>query len=590
MTVSEAYRGQGGGRVRARILYPFALVILFVIGAFLVAAYVFEDREFERNLMESAASVERLFQQGLENEAAMMQASLAVIARDENIKKAFIGRNRKALQELVRPLFDSLRQNNRVSHFNFIDPDRVNFLRAHKPDKFGDTIDRFTTLRASREGVPSRGIELDSFGIFTLHVVLPWYQGKTLIGFLELGQEIDSIIDEVHRVMGADLLLLVYDRYVDLEQWEVGKEKFGHQNDWPRFGNTVVVGRAMAKIPGAVAEILRRDDHSYERPLHVVEDGRDLYVTFLPLNDITGREVGDFVVVKDITGVQANYRNVTILTAVVSVLVGSLIFAIFYVILGRVEDDYRRQREVELQLARVNTEHQKVIQVEKLSAMGLMISEIAHQLNNPLVGVVNMAQLAEREVGDSERTRELLGDIIKAGRDCHQSVKRMLEFTRISSFDRKLTDMNVLVEETIALFQQSLGKPQNVVSKLPRHAPILDVDPILIKHAVFNLLSNAAQANPPNGTIIVGLYRETQPIDSVPGWSLTISDEGCGLSDEVRDKMFTPFFTTYPEGTGLGLPVVQHVAILHEGRINAANTETGGALFALWLPVTEMDE
>ena len=72
MTVSEPYRDHGSDRVRARILYPFAMVLLFVVGAFLVAAYLFEGREHEKNLTESAASVERLFRQGLENDSAMM--------------------------------------------------------------------------------------------------------------------------------------------------------------------------------------------------------------------------------------------------------------------------------------------------------------------------------------------------------------------------------------------------------------------------------------------------------------------------------------------------------------------------------------
>jgi signal transduction histidine kinase len=166
----------------------------------------------------------------------------------------------------------------------------------------------------------------------------------------------------------------------------------------------------------------------------------------------------------------------------------------------------------------------------------------------------------------------------------------MLEFTKISCFDRKPTDLNMLVEETVSLFQQSASHQQHVVSELPREAPILDVDPVLIRHALFNLLINAAQENPPDGTITISLNKRTQPYDHAPGWCLSVGDEGPGLADDVKDKIFTPFFTTHAEGTGLGLPVVQQVAILHEGSITAANAEDGGALFALWLPDTEMDE
>ncbi len=582
--------GRNGDRVRARILFPFAAVILFVVGAFLLTAYLFWGREHEKSLRESVAAVERLFLQGLESDAALMQVALTVISRDAGFKKLFLESNREGLLKQVWPLFDKLRRNNRITHFYFSSPERVNFLRVHKPDKYGDTIDRITTLRAAQAREPARGIEFGPLGTLTLRVVVPWYDGKELIGYLELGEEIDHVTAEVHKVLGADLLVLVDERFLDPERWKTGRKMLGHQADWQRFGSTVVVGRAMDKIPDKLITILERGVSQSTDPVEVVENGRNLYMAFLPLKDISGREVGKFIVVRDVTGSKAGFQNIMILIGVISILIGGVVFAIFYAILGKVERDYRRQREVELQLSRIDTEHQKVIQVEKLSAMGLMISEIAHQLNNPLVGVVNMAQLAEREVTDPRRTRELLGEIIRAGRDCHEFVKRMLQFTKISCFDHKLTDMNILVEETVALFQQSLGKAQKVISELPRDAPTLDVDPVLIRHAVFNLLSNAAQANPVDGTITVSLYPETQVLDNVAGWCLAVSDEGCGLSDEIKDKMFMPFFTTHSEGTGLGLPVVQHVAILHEGRISAVNIETGGALFALWLPATEIDK
>jgi hypothetical protein len=276
--MSEQYHGHAGDRVRARILYPFALVILFVVGAFLVAAYLFENREHERNLTESAAAVERLFRQGLENDSAMMQAALSVIARDDSMKKAFIDRDRESLLKLAWPLFNNLRTHNRVTHFYFTDPNRVNFLRVHKPDEYGDTIDRITTLRAAEVKVPARGIELGPLGTFTLRAVLPWFEGETLIGFLELGEEIDHITDAVHETMGADLLVLVYEQFLGLTQWETGKEMLGHKNDWPRFGNSVVVGRSMKNIPGELVEALNQGNHSYKEHMHVKEDGKHLYI------------------------------------------------------------------------------------------------------------------------------------------------------------------------------------------------------------------------------------------------------------------------------------------------------------------------
>lgn len=584
--MSKTRERQRGDRVRTRILVPFTFVILSVIGAFLVTAYLYEEHEHEENLTESVAAVERLFRQTLDKDSNMLLAALTAIAHDDGIKTAFLDGDRAALLKRAGPLFKNLRRNNLVTHFYFTGPDRVNFLRVHQPDEYGDAIDRITMLWAAEARVIARGIELGPLGTFTLRVVMPWYDGERLIGYLELGEEIDHIATEVHRVFGADLLVLVYERFLDTPRWETGRRMLGHQDDWRRFGSTLVVGRAMQKIPDALAAILERDEQPHEGALRLVEDGRNLFVAFMPLIDIAGRAVGNIVIVRDVTVTQAGFRNSMISIAALSVLAGSLVFAVFFAILGRVERDYRRQREVELQLSRVNTEHQRVVQVEKLSAMGLMIGEIAHQLNNPLVGVVNMVQLAEREIDDPERLKELLVHIGEAGKDCHAFVKRMLEFTKISCFDRKPTDMNVLVQETVSLFQESTGNQSAVKIELPQDAPTLDIDPVLVRHAVFNLLSNAAQANPPDGTITVSLRPEAQRQDRAIGWRIEIRDEGPGLSDGLLDKIFTPFFTTRAEGTGLGLPVVQHVAILHEGWITAGNAEGGGALFALYLPDT----
>lgn len=568
------------------MLFSFALVIVFVITAFVITAYVREGRDHERNVTDRVAAAERLFRRGLEQDSALMDAALNALSNNQGLKTPFLRGDREALLKRAWPLFDDIRKNHNITHFYFSGPDRVNFLRVHQPNLHGDVIDRVSTLRAAAVKEAVRGIELGPLGTFTLRVVVPWYDGDRLIGYLELGEEIDHIAEEVHRILGVDLLILVYDKFLNSELWEKGRKMLGHQEDWDRFGSTLVVGRAMKSIPKALADTLDRGEHHYEKVLQFVEAGRSLYVATRPLTDISGREVGDFIVMQDVTGLRVSARNSMIMIATLSALVGGIVFAIVYAILGRVERDYRRQREIELQLSRVNTEHQKIVQIEKLSAMGLMVGEIAHQLNNPLAGVVNMAQLAGREIDDPERTRELLAEIGKAGKDCHAFVTRMLDFTKLSNFDRKPTDLNGLIKETVVLFQGSAGADSKVVSELPEDTLVLDVDPVLIRHALFNLLSNAGQANPPGGTITISLSAGERADGHDPGWRLLVGDEGPGLPADALDKIFTPFFTTRAEGTGLGLPVVQHVAILHEGEISAANAEGGGAQFALWLPDT----
>jgi signal transduction histidine kinase len=261
------------------------------------------------------------------------------------------------------------------------------------------------------------------------------------------------------------------------------------------------------------------------------------------------------------------------------------VFGLLYAILGRVEKDYRRQREMETQFTRLSTEHQRIVQMEKLAEVGRTISEIAHQINNPLVGVINMAQLAEREVEDPVRVRELLGEIRRAGDDCHAFVQRMLAFTRLSRIELAPADLAALVRDTIALSAQSSGTGPEIVADLPEAPVLLDVDAVLVRHALFNLLSNAATASPPGATVEVTLRPEEGP-EGAPGWLLSVRDRGPGLPAGSIDRIFEPFFTTRSGGTGLGLAVVRHVAMVHDGTITAGNAAGGGARFALWLPAT----
>lgn len=254
---------------------------------------------------------------------------------------------------------------------------------------------------------------------------------------------------------------------------------------------------------------------------------------------------------------------------------------LFVALYGLFSSVYRRQRAAERQFARLSTEHERIVQMEKLSATGRMVAEIAHQLNNPLVGVVNLAQRAQRQADRPERVQALLGEIVKAGEHCSDFVQRMLRFTQLAHSEPQPTEMRGLVRETIAFLAQSTGEAAGVSFDAPDSDVVLDVDPVLMRHALFNLLHNAVQVDP-RGPVRVELAREER--ERTAGWRLAVSDHGPGIAPEATTNLFTPFFSTRPGGTGLGLSVAQHIAVQHGGSIRAENNPDGGARFIIWLP------
>lgn len=562
-------------RVKGPILIPFTVVLLVMVGALLAMAYLYEEQARQHDLANSVRAVERLFQLQIETQAAKLHATLCPISRDGGLKAAFLSGDRNALLTEVAPLFERLRAQHRITHFYLTDQDRRVVLRAHQPELHGDVITRATALQAQETGRETQGIELGPLGTLTVRAVKHWYDGERLLGYLELGEDIGYVAQEIHDALGVDLLVTVHREFLsEADGSEGGSDA----------GEPVIVSRTLHEIPPGVSERLRTPDHAGTTIQQPVDDGHTLYTAVLPLADAAGRDVGDVVVIRDVTTLQAGLRRSLMTIAALGLVAGGVVFGLFYAILDRVEKDYRRQREIETQFARLSTEHQRIVQLEKLSEVGRTIGEIAHQINNPLVGVVSMAQLAQREADDPVRVRQLLGEIRQAGSDCHAFLQRMLAFTRVSRSERRPTDLAGLVRDTLALFQQSTDQHPRVIAELPEGPVTLDVDAVLIRHALFNLLTNAAQANLPGGSITVRLQPAEGP-GHVAGWSLSVIDEGPGLTDAVRSKIFTPFFTTRPDGTGLGLAVVKHVAILHDGEITAEGAPGRGAIFALWIPL-----
>jgi len=257
---------------------------------------------------------------------------------------------------------------------------------------------------------------------------------------------------------------------------------------------------------------------------------------------------------------------------------GLVLFLALYKVFDLV---YSRQKTAESKFSKLTLEHERIVQIEKMSAMGELVGEIAHQLNNPLVGVINLTQLAERKVNDPQRISELLVEVRKAGTECRDIVQRILRINQVSRSTSQQTDISELVQDTIAFCQHSIDLKHSLAYPPPAQKHLLNVDPVLIRQALFNLIHNAILAAPEK-QVRVALASSQR--DGVSGVLLSVTDSGPGFSRETATKLFKPFFTTRSTGTGLGLPVAQHIAMKHGGVVLAENLAEGGARFSIWLP------
>src|ERR1041384_1773137 len=169
-------------RIRMRLLFPMALAICLLMAAFLFAFHQDQKKRSAQDVDRAAHEVNNLFQSEMKQSASVMSTALQALLRDERLEAAFRQRDRTALLERAKVVFESLRTQHRITHLYFHTPERINFVRAHKPEQNGDKIDRFTLLEAERTGKPASGIERGPIGTFVQRLVYPWFSGGELIG------------------------------------------------------------------------------------------------------------------------------------------------------------------------------------------------------------------------------------------------------------------------------------------------------------------------------------------------------------------------------------------------------------------------
>ncbi len=224
----------------------------------------------------------------------------------------------------------------------------------------------------------------------------------------------------------------------------------------------------------------------------------------------------------------------------------------------------------------------QLIQSEKMAAFGQLGAGIAHEVKNPLAGILGCAQLSLRKAEEGTSLRRNLELIEKETKRCKQIIENLMKFARQEKAELRSIGVNAVVEETVALVAHQAGIHQvDVVSVLDESAPTIEGNANQLKQVLMNLVLNAQQAMSGNpGRIEIETRRDGDRI------VIAVRDDGPGIPDHVQAKLFEPFFTTKPagEGTGLGLSVSYGIIKDHMGEITVESEVGEGATFLISLP------
>jgi signal transduction histidine kinase len=255
----------------------------------------------------------------------------------------------------------------------------------------------------------------------------------------------------------------------------------------------------------------------------------------------------------------------------------------------------KTNRELESALKSLKETQAQLIQVEKMAAVGQLAAGVAHELNNPLGGILGYSQFALEKMNrtqisqftgdDAETFLQYLKDIEQQTKRCRSIIQSLLKFSRASTKEElEPTDLLPILKETFAFTRHQVEKNRvSLVESLADSLPQISGHPSQLQQVFTNLVLNAVQAMPEGGTLTVD-GRVSEDLKSV---EISFTDTGAGISGENLDKIFEPFFTTKKvgEGTGLGLSVSYGLIKNHGGEIKVTNREKGGTTFTVILPV-----
>jgi two-component system NtrC family sensor kinase len=231
----------------------------------------------------------------------------------------------------------------------------------------------------------------------------------------------------------------------------------------------------------------------------------------------------------------------------------------------------------------------RIMESERLAYIGQLAAGVAHEINNPLQGIVTYSHLLLERGSTEDGTRQSLEKIVKQANRCRDIIRGLLDFSRQRKPEKRLSNVNRVLEECVSLVDnQALFHNIRIVQHLSPDLPPVPMDPSQIQQVFMNMILNAAEAMNGGGQLTL----TTRQVPADRAVEVEFADTGHGIKEEDLDRIFSPFFTTKEvgHGTGLGLAISYGIVKEHKGTISVESEEGHGATFTVCLPVSSEPE
>lgn len=341
--------------IRFKLLAPFIASIIIILLSNLWNMYIFQQDSLREFSSSTTKQLYNNFNEAIKADIELFESSLYFISHNPLLQELWIEKNRDAIIAESTLIYEKLKQDHHVTHFYFHDINAINYLRVHKPNRHSDIIKRASLTEAITSQKISANIEFGTLGQFVLRAVIPWEIEGEIVGYIELGEEIDHILKRISVENKYDLILAVKKEYLYENNLENAEYFLNHKTELSQDNNSIILNKTSKEIHPRVIELLNTPK-SNDETLYKSGD-ETILVAKLSIEDPQKNSIVSLAYIMDVTEHVRQSKSLLMKTIWVSLLLGLFVLNFYFLYSKKLQKSLLRNKNKLIEIIKERDEH-----------------------------------------------------------------------------------------------------------------------------------------------------------------------------------------------------------------------------------------